>query len=260
MKDKIKGDYIARTHEQTLTIEELCYLLKTRGGYTGSVEDLIEHIHLFKREAAYQLCNGNGVSFGICSIHPQVGGMFNNPHEGVSEETHPVKFKFRVRHELRELAKYVKINIEGIADSGAYLEEFTDVDTDTVNQMVTPGGQFTLTGAKIKIDGPANETGVYFTSPGTPKVTIKVGKLAINEPHRLVGIVTELLPNRPWYVEVRTRFSGSGVPLKELRTITGEWPLTIAATQEAGSQEDSGTESQTDTKDDPVSVLNGDPV
>jgi hypothetical protein len=43
---------------------------------------------------------------------------------------------------------------------------------------------------------------------------------------RLVGTIPELLPDRDWYVEVRTFFSGSaGKPLKEMRVIRSKFAV-----------------------------------
>jgi hypothetical protein len=60
---KVEGEYIARTDsEKTLSIDEICDALHLRGGYTGSLADLKEHILLFMEEAGYQLCDGFAVS------------------------------------------------------------------------------------------------------------------------------------------------------------------------------------------------------
>jgi hypothetical protein len=71
----VEGAYIARTdNEASLSVEEVCAALKNRGGFTGSYDDLVEHVKQFFDEAAYQLCGGFAVNTGCFSVHPNVGG------------------------------------------------------------------------------------------------------------------------------------------------------------------------------------------
>jgi hypothetical protein len=115
---KVEGAFIAKTdNEKTLSIEDVCSASKLRGGFTGSYEDMVEHVNIFLNEMAYQLCDGFAVSTGYYSIHPNVGGTFDKLREGVTPEKHPVGFRFRVGRRLHDLAQYIEIFVEGLADS-----------------------------------------------------------------------------------------------------------------------------------------------
>jgi hypothetical protein len=227
---KIEGEYIARTeNEATLTIEQVCAALKNRGGFTGSYEDLVEHVKLFLDEVAYQICDGYAINAIYFSIHPKVRGTFNSKHERATDESHPVAFAFRVRSPLRAIAKYIVVEVEGLADSGGYIEELTDVATGAVNEIITPGDNVVVAGHKLKVAGEPRRTGLYFISPGSPDVAVKVARLAVNDPSKLVGIVPDLLPDRDWYAEVRTTYSGAtNTPLKETRIIRSEFAVKMA--------------------------------
>jgi hypothetical protein len=70
---KVEGAYIARTDSETsLTIEEVCAVLKNRGGFTGSYDDLVEHVRQFLDEAACQLCDGFAVNAGYGTVRTVV--------------------------------------------------------------------------------------------------------------------------------------------------------------------------------------------
>jgi hypothetical protein len=74
----VQGAYVARTdNEAILSIKEVCAALKNRGGFTGNYDDLVDHVKQYFSEAAYQLCDGFGVSTGYYSLHPNVGGTFD---------------------------------------------------------------------------------------------------------------------------------------------------------------------------------------
>ncbi|MDR0637656.1 MAG: DUF4469 domain-containing protein [Spirochaetaceae bacterium] len=228
-----KGELIARTvNEKTLTFEEVCVAAKERGGYTGSLDDLKEHIAIFLREAARQLCDGFGVNFGgLFTVYPNVGGVFENERDPVDKSKHKVTFRFRVLNGLRKLAELIEVISEGLAETAGYITEIIDVTTGQVNDIVTKGGIFTLRGDKIKIVGAGNKVGVFFYSLGSPNVSIAVtGNLAVNDPSRIVGTAPELLAGKDWYVEVRTYYSGNAAnPLKEMRTIRSTFTVKQAS-------------------------------
>jgi hypothetical protein len=217
-----EGELYARTvNEKTLSFEEVCVAAKERGGYTGSLDDLQEHLAIFLRESAHQLCDGYGVDFGgLFVVFPNVGGVFENEYDPVDKDKHKVNFHFRTLHSLRQLADRIEVISEGLADTAGYIAEIFDVTTGLVNDAVTKGGIAILTGDKIKIFGPGAKIGLFFYQPGTPNVSIGVtGNLAVNDPSKIIFTVPELLPGN-WYIEVRTYFSGhGGSPLKEMRTI-----------------------------------------
>ena len=224
-----EDELIARTvNEKALSYEEVCVAAKERGGFTGSLEDLKDHTAIFLREAAYQLCDGFGVNFGgIFSVYPNVGGVFENERAPVNKDKHKVNFHFRALNSLRKIADRIEVISEGLADSGGYIVDIVDVTTGLMNDVVTKDGIFMLSGDKIRVVGAADKTGVYFFSPGSPDASIKVtANLAINDPSKIIGTVPELSPNKDWYVEVRTNFSGNtSILLKETRTIRSKFTV-----------------------------------
>jgi hypothetical protein len=52
-----------------------------------------------------------------------------------------------------------------------------------------------------------------------------IEELAVNDPHKIVGIIPELLPGKTWTLEIRTQFSNSSKPLKEVRAIKSSFTL-----------------------------------
>ena len=144
---------VARTvNEKTLSFEEVCIAAKERGGYTGSLDDLKEHIAIFLRETAHQLCDGFGINFGgLFTVYPNVGGLFANEHDPVNKDKHKISFHFRTLHALRQIADRIEVVSEGLADSSGYITQLEDVTTEQVNDVVTKGGIFILSGDIVLI-------------------------------------------------------------------------------------------------------------
>jgi hypothetical protein len=224
----ILGAYIARTiNEASLTIEEVCAALKNRGGFTGNYDDLVEHVHQFFDEAAYQLCDGFEVNMKYFSLHPNVGGTFDKVAEGHDTKKHPVTFRFRPRAPLRALAEHIVVEVEGIADVSGYIDEFIDVSTESVNETLTPGGQFSVAGHKIKVVGDKAEVGVYFVSVADPSQRVKVsGHLAENAANKLIGIIPALSAGT-WKLEIVTQYTTGSTFLKEPRVLELPRELTV---------------------------------
>jgi hypothetical protein len=142
--------------------------------------------------------------------------------EGHDAHKHPVTFRFRT------LAERIVVDVEGLADVQGYIDVFTDVTTDSVNETLTPGGMFSIAGHKIKVTGDDPEVGVYFVPEADPAGRVKVtGHLAENSPAKLIGMIPALGAGK-WRAEVKTQFNGSGKDLKAPRTITSAFTLTVA--------------------------------
>ena len=219
----VEGAYIARTsNEASLSIEEVCAALKNRGGFTGNYENLIENVRQFFDEAAYQLCDGFAVNTGYFSIQPNIGGTFNTQKDAYDEEKNPLNFRFRTLAALRNLAKHINIEIEGVADNNGWIDEFTDIDADAVNSVFYEGNMFSITGSKIKIAGDDPSCGVYFAPVDAPSKAVKVKRIAENTGSKIIGVCVKP-KNRENRIEIRTQFSSGGKLLKVPRVITSDF-------------------------------------
>ena len=222
----VEGNYIARTNnEATLTVEQVCAALKNRGGFTGKYEDLIYNLNQFEDEAAYQLCDGFGIRMKYYSILPNIGGTFNSASESHDSEKNPISFRFRTRNSLRKLIEHIVVEVEGIADTTGWIDEFIDTDENSTNTLYVAEDGFIIHGSKIKIAGDNPGVGLFFVPVDDPAAAVKVTRIIENTPTKIIGITpkTEHMINR---IEIRTQYSGSGtVFLKTPRVIASSFTL-----------------------------------
>jgi hypothetical protein len=224
----VGGNYIARTEsEATLGIKQVCGTAVTRGGagdinpdkYTGYVERSFD-------EMAYQRCDGYSVSLDYFSVHPVIGGPFDSPNEPRDHRKHPINFKFRILGKMHRLAQFIAVEVTGVSDGNAYIDEFVDFEANSINAVFVPGDQFALHGHKIKLAGNDPGVGVFLVPVDNPAGAVQVARIAENSPTRITGILpasTGCVKNR---LEIRTQFSGSGDRfLKELRVISSPFTL-----------------------------------
>jgi hypothetical protein len=224
---KGEGAYVARAKaEAPLSIEDICAAAKNRGGFTGQYEDLAEHARLFINEAVYQLLDGFSLQMGeFFSLHSKIGGTYHGANDHIGAEN--LHVSFRPLRRLKELLLKVKIENEGLAGDGAYIDEILDVHSETVNSVLTPGSMVHITGHKIKVEREGPEIGVWFAAKaGGARVKI-TEHLAVNRPAELVGAIPALASGA-YTLEVVTQYSSGTTTLKEPRTIKAGPELTVA--------------------------------
>jgi len=217
----VPGAYIARTeNERVLNVRDVLAALRDRGGYKGDLDQLYEGIRRYYGELVYQVCDGYAVNTGLYMIRVNVGGTFATPNDAHDKDKHPITFRIFPQALLREQAKNIEVDVEGIAETDAWLDEIVDVATEGVNETVTVGKNFQLRGSRIKVDGEAGtEYGVYFApTDGGPAVAV-TDRLVDNQANYVAGIVPALDASKTWRVEVRTYYSGAGRFLKNQRVL-----------------------------------------
>jgi len=165
-------------------------------------------------------CDGFAVNTGYFSIHPNVGGTFNNTTEIHDHKKHPITFRFRALAKLRRLIEHIAVDIEGLADTSGYIDEFIDVEEDSINTHYLPGNQFIIHGHKIKAVGDDPSVGVYFVPVNDPSKTKKATRIAENTSTKIIGIAPGT-GSSPVRIEIHTQFEGSATRfLKNVRIIT----------------------------------------
>jgi hypothetical protein len=209
LKD-VEGTYVARTeHETTLTVMDLAASLKTRAGFTGNVQDLIDYYEQLMAEAKYQVCDGYAVNLGLVSIHPSVGGTWEHANEAGDRAKHPVTFRARIRSELSRMAEAISLNCDGPAESSASLDDVQDILSGTVNETLTPGGVIVITGHRIKITGTKPGVGLYLVavqSDGAPYYAVEIPKPYVeNRAPKVIALLPVSIAPGHYKLEIRTQ-------------------------------------------------------
>ena len=162
---------------------------------------------------------------GFSLSSARIGGTFNNTTEIHDHKKHPITFRFRTGSKLRRLVEHIGVDIEGIADTSGYIDEFIDAEEEAINTHYLPGNQFILHGHKIKKAGDDPAVGLYFVPLNDPSKTMKATRIAENSPSKIIGVAPGT-GSSPVRIEVRTQFSGSGgTLLKAVRVITSGFTL-----------------------------------
>ena len=222
-----KGAYIARTdNERTLNVKDICTSVVTRGGSKHDFNEIMEIVSEYNGEVVYQLNDGYAVSNGYYVMRLNVGGTFDNENEAHDQKKHPITCRFSTLKRLNGILKRVSVEIEGLADVGAYIDEFIDTEDNCVNSQFIPGNMFVIHGHKIKVEGDASVCGVFLVPVDSPSDKVKIARLSENTPTKITGILPPSTNYNINRIEIVTQYSGNdGTPLKTPRTIVSPFTL-----------------------------------
>ena len=219
------GTFVARTDsDRTVNVKDICTIMVNRAGFDGDFQTLHDYVCQFLDEMAYQLCDGFTTNLTYFTIHPNVTRTFKSLSHAYNREENPVNFSYNTLAKLREMAKYIDVEILGLAEAAAYIDQFVDVEENSVNSTFVPGNGFAVHGHHIKIDGNNPACGVYFVPALSPGNKVKVNRILENTPSKVMGICpsTGYQDN---YVEIVTQFTAGSSTLKEPRTIRSPFTL-----------------------------------
>ena len=111
------------------------------------------------------------------------------------------------------------VKVLGVKETTAKIAAVTDTATGLTDGTLTIGDDILIEGEKLKVDEKDSAQGVFFcASDGKEYKTER--RLSVNKPTQIMARVPASLPKGSVQIVIRTKFSGSRKPLKELREIT----------------------------------------
>jgi hypothetical protein len=222
------GKYVARTKtEKTLTVAQVCAEAVTRGGSDLNYDTMVDAVSAYFDEAFYQLADGFSVENDYFSLHPTIRGTFDHADTKVAKDKNPIDFTFRKRQALRDVIDHVTVEIEGVAESGAYIAEVQDVTSGTADEQLTPHGVIVALGSRIKIAGQDPSCGLYLVNLGDGTALKVSGNFIENHPSRVSVQLPALAPGA-YRLRIITQFTSGGTTLKEPRQLDNEADLTVS--------------------------------
>jgi len=179
--------------------------------------------------AIEQIANGASVCFGLEYFNLGVNGVFVGNDARWDSAIHSLSVRVAPTAKLRNTVKASKVDVRGMAASGAVINSVTDVTTGEVNSRLTPGGGVKLTGTKIKIDGDELKVGITLTNQATSEViAIPPTSLLLNDPSKITFIVPSILVNGDFKLSITTQYSSPSHILKEPRTFSFDYILNVS--------------------------------
>lgn len=181
-------------------------------GSTITEADVSAVLKVFFDVVTDEVAKGNNVNLPLVNIKPGINGVFTNAVDSFDPSRH-IK-KANVSSGILLTQKLVAAKVEKVTQAIAApaLIQFTDVNTQNTNSILTPGGIAQVVGEELKFN-PANAAeGIYFVaSDGT---ATKVDIIANRTEGKLVFSIPTTLITGSYILEVRKGYGKTTIVVR----------------------------------------------
>ena len=218
-------DYMAQAADvRSYTLDEIIDLMMEKGT-TLTRADVAATLQVYGEVVSAIIKDGSAVNTPLMNTSMSISGVFNGANDSFDKKRHTVNLNITAGTLLRDAVTKVKCEkTEGVS-TDPYITEVTDIVTGTVNTTLTKGGVVQLVGSRLKFDAKDEAQGIFFV-PETGEA-VRAAVIAENKPARLMAIIPADLAAGTYYIEVRSKHSGGGKPLKAVKAGRFAKPLTV---------------------------------
>ena len=218
-------DYMAQAADvRSYTLDEIIDLMMDKGT-TLTRADVAATLQVYGEVVSAIIKDGSAVNTPLMNTALSISGVFDGANDSFDKKRHTVNLNITAGTLLRDAVTKVKCEkTEGVS-TDPYITEVTDIVTGTVNTTLTKGGVVQLVGARLKFDAKDAAQGIFFV-PETGEA-VRAAVIAENKPARLMAIIPADLTVGTYYIEVRSKHSGGGKPLKAVKAGRFAKPLTV---------------------------------
>ena len=218
-------DYMAQAQDvRSYTLDEIIDLMMDKGT-TLTRADVAATLQVYGEVVSAIIKDGSAVNTPLMNTSMSISGVFDGANDSFDKKRHTVNLNITAGTLLRDAVTKVKCEkTEGVSID-PYITEVTDIVTGTVNTTLTKGGVVQLVGSRLKFDAKDAAQGIFFV-PETGEA-VRAAVIAENKPARLMAIIPADLAAGTYYIEVRSKHSGGGKPLKAVKAGRFAKPLTV---------------------------------
>ena len=218
-------DYMAQaTDVRSYTLDEIIDLMMEKGT-TLTRADVAATLQVYGEVVSAIIKDGAALNTPLMNTSMSISGVFDGANDSFDKKRHTVNLNITAGTLLRDAVTKVKCEkTEGVS-TDPYITEVTDIVTGTANTTLTKGGVVQLVGARLKFDAKDAAQGIFFVpETGNP---VRASVIAENKPARVMAIIPADLAAGTYYIEVRSKHSGGGKPLKAVKAGRFAKPLTV---------------------------------
>lgn len=183
-------------------------------------ETLVHVVSLYERIIARFLMNGYNVNTGLFYAVPRFTGLIEGGRW--NPEKNNIYVSFSQDKVLREEIAKTQVVIQGEKNDVMYILETEDKKTKLKDGCMTPGRNFVVRGAYLKIVGDEASVGIAIRNKENDTITkITEDMFATNNPSELIFLVPTGLIDGEYELTVTTQYTkGTGVTLKKPRSVS----------------------------------------
>ena len=218
-------DYMAQAADvRSYTLDEIIDLMMEKGT-TLTRADVAATLQVYGEVVSAIIKDGSAVNTPLMNTSMSISGVFDGANDSFDKKRHTVNLNITAGTLLRDAVTKVKCEkTEGVS-TDPYITEVADIVSGKVNEVLTKGGVVQLVGSRLKFDAKDAAQGIFFV-PETGEA-VRAAVIAENKPARVMAIIPADLAVGTYYIEVRSKHSGGGKPLKAVKAGRFAKPLTV---------------------------------
>ena len=218
-------DFMAQVQDvRSYTLDEIIDLMMQKGS-TLTRADVAAVLQIYGEVVSTIIKDGSSVNTPLMNTSLSISGVFNGANDVFDKKRHTVNLNITAGTALKAALGKIKCEKTGTVSTDPYINEVKDIVSGTINTTLTKGGVVQITGSKLKFDQKDTAQGIFFVpETGAP---VRATVIAENKPARLMAIIPADLAAGTYYIEVRSKHSGGGKPLKAVKAGRFAKPLTV---------------------------------
>ena len=183
-----------------------------RRGSTITEADARAVLKVFFEVVTDEVAEGNNVNLPLVNIKPGIGGVFINATDSFDSSRHIKKANLSAGILLNQKMNLATVEKITQPTSAPVLIQFTDVNKQTTNSILTPSGIGQIVGEELKFN-PANALEGIFFVDNTGSAT-KVTVIASRTEGKLVFSIPASLTTGSYILEVRKGYGKTSQVLR----------------------------------------------
>ena len=218
-------DFMAQVQDvRSYTLDEIIDAMMQKGS-TLTRADVSAVLQIYGEVCASLIADGSALNTPLMNTSLSISGVFNGANDAFDKKRHTVNLNISAGTALKVALGKIKCEKTGTTSTDPYINEVKDVVSGKVNEVLTKGGVVQITGSRLKFDAKDSSQGIFFVpETGNP---VRATVIAENKPARLMAIIPADLQAGTYYIEVRSKHSGGGKPLKAVKAGRFAKPLTV---------------------------------
>ncbi|GHV69408.1 hypothetical protein FACS1894199_18080 [Bacteroidia bacterium] len=183
-------------------------IMKIGAGLTRS--DVRSVLEAQKQVITDLISDGDGVNTELFNAFPAIAGVFQSAEDSFDPTRHSLKLHLQPGKALKAAEAQARTKKMAGTLLPMFITSVNDLESGTVNDIITPNSNLKISGHRIKIVGDAIVDGVHFVyADGTSSIKVQNRNIALNNPSELLLIVPTL-PVGQYKIRIQTYFSGNG--------------------------------------------------
>jgi hypothetical protein len=200
-------------------------IMKIGAGLTRS--DVRSVLEAQKQVITELVADGGAINTEMFNAFPAIAGVFKSVEDSFDPARHSVKLHLHPGKALKAAEAQAHTKKMPGSVLPMFITSVHDLESGTVNDIVTPGHNIKISGHNVKVVGEELADGVHFVRlDGMTSIKVNNKDIAINHPGELLLLVPGLMPGQ-YKVRIQTYYSGSKQALKTPHLFTFEKPLTV---------------------------------